>query len=182
MVGKLPDAARSVPSGFAADGDALAFVGPFLPDRRGSELSKLRGEALADSLPEVSLEAFGAAAAVVRGAVRAGDVHSAHDVAEGGFAVGLAECCLLGGRGARIDFGDPAPAGERLELFLFGEGAGGWILTGDRAVFEAMSERIAVTIFGQTGGDRLVIENGRIDISLDDLRTAWSEGLAPYFP
>ena len=45
-----------------------------------------------------------------------------------------------------------------------------------------MSERIAVTIFGQTGGDRLVIENGRIDISLDDLRTAWSEGLAPYFP
>jgi phosphoribosylformylglycinamidine synthase II len=182
MVGKLPDAARSAPSGFAADGDALAFVGPFIPDRRGSELSKLRGEALADSLPEVSLEAFASAAAVVREAVRAGDVHSAHDVAEGGFAVGLAECCLLGGRGAQIDFDDPAPVGERLELFLFGEGAGGWILTGESAVFDAMSERIAVTIFGQTGGDRLVIENGAIDISLEDLRAAWSGGLAPYFP
>jgi phosphoribosylformylglycinamidine synthase subunit PurL len=182
MVGKLPDAARSAPSGFAADGDALAFVGPFMPDRRGSELSKLRGEALAAALPEVSLEAFADAAAVVREAVRAGDVHSAHDVAEGGFAVGLAECCLLGGRGARIDFGDPAPTGEHLELSLFGEGAGGWILTGEAAVFDAMSERIPVTIFGRTGGERLVIENGRIDISLEDLRAAWSRGLAPYFP
>ena len=140
------------------------------------ELSKLRGEPLADSLPEVSLEKFAQAAEVVREAIHAGDVRSAHDVAEGGFAVALAESCLLGGVGARI-------GGEGWdELHLFGEGAGGWILTGDRAVFEAMSERIAVTIFGQTGGDRLVIENGRIDISLDDLRTAWSEGLAPYFP
>jgi phosphoribosylformylglycinamidine synthase len=182
MVGKLPDAARTAPSGFAADGDALAFVGPFLPDARGSELSKLRGEPLADSLPEVSLEAFAVAAAVVREAVRAGDVRSAHDVAEGGFAVGVAEGCLLGGRGARLDFGDPAQIGARLELFLFGECPGGWILTGDAAVFEAMSERIAVTIFGQTGGDRLVIENGGIDVSLDELRAAWSDGLAPYFP
>jgi len=38
-----------------------------------------------------------------------------------------------------------------------------------------------VTIFGHTGGDRLVIENGAIDISLEDLRAAWSGGLAPYF-
>jgi phosphoribosylformylglycinamidine synthase len=182
MVGKVPDAAASAPSGFAADGDAIAFVGPFMPDVRGSELSKLRGEPLADSLPEISLEKFAEAAAVVREAVHPGDIRSAHDVAEGGFAVALAEACLLGGRGARIDFGSSGPIGHKLELFLFGEGAGGWILTGEAAVFEAMSERIAVTIFGHTGGDRLVIENGAIDISLEDLRAAWSGGLAPYFP
>jgi phosphoribosylformylglycinamidine synthase II len=175
MVGKLPDAARTAPSGFAADGDALAFVGPFLPDARGSELSKLRGEPLADSLPEISLERFAEAAAVVRDSVRAGDVRSAHDVAEGGFAVALAESALLGGRGARI-------GGEGWnELHLFGESPGGWILTGERAVFEAMSERIAVTIFGETGGERLVIESGVIDVSLDDLRAAWANGLKPFF-
>jgi hypothetical protein len=44
-----------------------------------------------------------------------------------------------------------------------------------------MSERIAVTIFGETGGDRLVIENGGIDVALDDLRAAWSGGLVPFF-
>ena len=112
MVGKLPEPpTRARPSGFAADGDALAFVGPFLPDRRGSELSKLRGEPLADSLPEVSLENVrGRRGGGPRARCAPGDVRSAHDVAEGGFAVALAECCLLGGRGARIDFGDPAPA------------------------------------------------------------------------
>ena len=41
----------------------------------------------------------------VREAVRAGAVSSAHDVAEGGFAVALAECCLAGAIGARIDTG-----------------------------------------------------------------------------
>jgi phosphoribosylformylglycinamidine synthase len=181
MVGKLPNAARAAPAGFAADGDALAFVGPFRPDARGSELSKLRGEPLATSLPEVSLAAFARAAEVVRDAVRSGDARSAHDVAEGGLAVALAEACLLGARGARIDFGDPVEIGDRLELFLFGEGAGGWILTGDRTVLEAMADRIAVTVFGETGGDRLVIRNGRIDVGLDELREAWAGGLRPFF-
>src|SRR5205085_7352677 len=133
MVGKLPAAAASAPSGFAADGDAIAFVGPFQPDLRGSELSKLRGEALADSLPAVAFDDFAHAARVVREAIHAGDVRSAHDVAEGGFAVALAECCLLGGRGARIE-GDGWD-----DRRLFGEGSGGWILTGDRATFEAMA-------------------------------------------
>jgi phosphoribosylformylglycinamidine synthase subunit PurL len=182
LVGKLPDAARTAPTGFATDGDAIAFVGPFMPDLRGSELSKLRGEPLATSLPETSLEDFARAAEVVRDAVRARNVRSAHDVAEGGFAVGVAEACLLGGRGARLDFGDPDEIGDRLERFLFGEGTGGWILTGDRAVFDAMSEQIPVTIFGETGGDRFVIENGGIDLSLEELREAWSSGLRPFFP
>jgi phosphoribosylformylglycinamidine synthase subunit PurL len=176
MVGKLPDAGRAAPSGFAADGDAVAFGGPFRPDARGSELSKLRGEPLADSLPEISLEEFVRAARVVRAAVRAGDVRSAHDVAEGGFAVALAEACLLGGRGARL-------GGEGWdELQLFGEGSGGWILSGEPSALQSMAEQIPVTIFGQAGGDRLIIENGGIDVSLDDLRAAWAGGLKPYFP
>ena len=38
--------------------------------------------------------------AAVRQAVRSGALRSAHDVAEGGLAVALAECCLAGGLGA----------------------------------------------------------------------------------
>ena len=41
--------------------------------------------------------------------VRAGALRSAHDVAEGGLAVALAECCLAGGVGARVDLGAAAP-------------------------------------------------------------------------
>jgi phosphoribosylformylglycinamidine synthase II len=178
MVGKLPHARRAAPAGFARDGDAVALAGPFRPDMRGSELSRLRGEPLAGSLPEVSLEDFGQAAEVVREAVRAGHVRSAHDVSGGGFAVALTECCLLGGRGARIDFGEET--GE-VERFLFGEGPGGWLLSGDREVFEAMAERIPLTIFGHTGGDRLVIAGAGIDVELAALGEAWRGGLAPFF-
>ena len=34
--------------------------------------------------------------------VNTGAVRSAHDIAEGGFAVALAECCIAGGIGATV--------------------------------------------------------------------------------
>ena len=49
----------------------------------------------------------------------AGSFASAHDISEGGLACALAECCIEGGIGARIElpFADDAA--------LFGEGPGG---------------------------------------------------------
>src|SRR5207245_350150 len=71
----------------------------------GSEVARLQGEALADGLGEWDADDVVEAIAAVRDAVAAGRVASAHDVAEGGFAVALAECCLAGAIGARIDAG-----------------------------------------------------------------------------
>ena len=59
--------------------------------------------------------------------MRAGALRSAHDVAEGGLAVALAECCLAGGLGARVDLSPLRPAGEAL---LFGEGPGAFVVSG----------------------------------------------------
>ncbi|MDX6672330.1 MAG: phosphoribosylformylglycinamidine synthase subunit PurL [Solirubrobacteraceae bacterium] len=182
MVGRLPDAAAAGRLGFARAGDALAFAGPFLPHLPGSELAKLRGEALPQELPEVDLEAARTALEVVREAVCAGDVSSAHDAAEGGFAVAVAEAAIAGGLGARIDF---APPGEGLDRFLFGEGTGGFVLTGPREVFDRMAERIPVTVLGEVGGEALLVElgaEGRLEWSLAELREAWAGGLAPLFP
>ncbi len=149
MVGRLPDAARAGRLGFAHEGDAIAFAGPFMPSLPGSELAKLRGEPLPDGLPEVDLAAARRALEVVREAVRAGEVHSAHDVAEGGFAVGLAECCIAGGFGAQIDF---RGAGDKLREQLFGEGAGGFLLSGPRPALAAIAREIPLTLFGIVGG------------------------------
>ena len=38
----------------------------------------------------------------VRNRVRSGALHSAHDVAEGGLAVAVAECCIAGAIGASV--------------------------------------------------------------------------------
>src|SRR5207237_10458478 len=101
MVGELPDVPKAGRLGFQAEGDAVALVGwSAEPSLAASELAKLRGEALPDGLPAVDLDAVLATQAVVRDAVRAGTLASAHDIAEGGLAVALAECCVGPGLGA----------------------------------------------------------------------------------
>ncbi len=129
MVGRLPDVRRAGRLGFARAGDAVALVGPFAPSLAASELAKLRGEALPDGLPQFALDAVIAAQALVREAVRAGACASAHDIAEGGLAVALAECCLAGGLGADIALGELF-AGKDPHEALFGESSGGFILSG----------------------------------------------------
>ena len=103
MVGELPDAARAGGLGFAQAGDAVALIAArsWAPSLAGSELAKLRGEAPAGELPAADLGELRAVHAAVRQAVRSGALRSAHDVAEGGLAVALAECCVAGGHRRR---------------------------------------------------------------------------------
>ena len=83
----------------------------------------------------------------MRQGVRAGALRSAHDVAEGGLAVALAECCLAGGLGARVDLVAAAPAGEAL---LFGEGPGAFVVSGDAQSLRAFGG--AAVVIGTVGG------------------------------
>jgi phosphoribosylformylglycinamidine synthase len=152
MVGLLPDARSAGRLGFARAGEAIALLGPFDPALAASELAKLRGQALPDGLPEVSIDAVREAQLVVREAVRAGGLSSAHDIAEGGLAVALAECCLAGGLGAAVELGEVS------EQALFGEGPGGFLLSGERAALEALGERTALRLIGVVGGASLRIE------------------------
>jgi phosphoribosylformylglycinamidine synthase subunit PurL len=181
MVGRMPEAARAGRLGFAVEGDAIAFCGPFQPSLPGSELAKLRGEPLPDGLPEVDVAAVRNAQQVVRNAVRRGELRSAHDVAEGGLAVALAECCLAGGRGAQVDF--RGAAGDRLLEVLFGEASGGFVLSGPRPALAALAREVQLTFVGVVGG-----ADDALELSLDDdatlawplseLRSARARGLA----
>ena len=102
MVGELPDARAAGQLGWAADGDTIAILraSGWAPALGGSELAKLRGEELPDTLPAADLGEVRALHAAVRGGVRSGALRSAHDVAEGGLLIALAECCIASGRGA----------------------------------------------------------------------------------
>ena len=180
LVGRLPDVERAGRLGFAREGDAIAIAGrSSVPDLAGSELSKLRGEPLATRLAEWDEHEAVRAIAAVCETVRAGAVSSAHDIAEGGLATAVAECCLAGGLGAKID----APPAEDPERHLFGEAPGGFVLSGPRAALQSLGERVDVLVCGQVGGDRLTITMAptRIDLSLDSLRQAHESGLAPFF-
>jgi phosphoribosylformylglycinamidine synthase len=164
MVGRLPDAARAGRVGFAREGDAIAVVGAFAPTLAGSELAKLRGEAPAGPLPPMDEQAVRDAHEAVREAVRAEALHNAHDIAEGGFAVALAECCLAGGIGATVRL----PGG----LDPFAEAPGrAFIVSGDEQALRRFQ------IIGRVGGAELEIA-GVLRVGVAELRHARERGLA----
>ena len=163
IVGKLPDAARAGRLGFARAGDQIALVGPFNPSRAASELGKLRGEAPLGPLPFKEMQAVLDAQARVREAVRSQALQNAHDIAEGGIAVALAECCIAGGIGARVRL----PEG----LDPFGEDFGtGFVVSGTPEALAGM------TMIGEVGGDALEIE-GLLKLAVSELAAAHRGGL-----
>ena len=186
MVGRLPDARRAGRLGFARAGDVIALAGPFAPSLAASELGKLRGEPLPpDGLAGADLEAVLAAHDAVREAVRAGELASAHDIAEGGLAVALAECCLGGDVGAVVRVACSEPLGSA-EQALFGEASGGFVVSGSAEALARLGASTPVTVLGHVGGQRLAIElvgggsdqAAGIDIELEELRAVHGDGLA----
>jgi phosphoribosylformylglycinamidine synthase subunit PurL len=183
MVGEVPGAeiSAAVGTGFAAPGDVIALVGPFAPSLAGSELAKLRGE-LEAGLPGAEVESAAAAIAAVREAVRSGAVRSAHDVSDGGLACALAESAIAAGTGCRVDL-DPLieARGCSGESALFGEGPGGFLLSGERSALEAIgaSGEAEVLMIGETGGEEIAIEAAEtsVCVALHRARSAW-ESLA----
>jgi len=183
MVGELPDVARAGRSGFARAGDAVALAGPFRPSLPGSELAKLRGDELPEGLAQIDVAAVRAAQEAIRDAVSSGALASAHDVAEGGLLVAVAESCLGGGIGATLDLG-VVEDGADLERILFGESPGaGFVVSGPQDALRRLGERIDLDIFGTVGGNALDVTSGavRIEATLGELRTA-HDALAPLFP
>jgi phosphoribosylformylglycinamidine synthase II len=166
MVGRLPDPARAGRLGFTGDGDAIALVGDFTPAHVGSELAKLRGEPLAGPLPVIDARAARDAHDWVRAAVRAGILSSAHDIAEGGLAVALAECCVAGEIGARIVM----PEG----IEPFAEALG-------RAfVVSGPADRLAPwPLIGTVGGDALTLD-GLLNTAVSALADARETGVSQY--
>ena len=171
MVGRLPDAARAGRLGWASAGDAIALVGwdEAAPALAASELAKLRGEPLPDGLPAIDLDGVLATQAAVREAVRSGALASAHDIAEGGLAVALAECCLAGSLGARIRPGAIETADE-LTRSLFGEAPGGFLVSGPANALEELGRNAPLRLLGEVGGESL-----RIDLSAETLELTLAE-------
>jgi phosphoribosylformylglycinamidine synthase II len=162
MVGRLPDARRAARLGFQRAGDLIALVGPPRCSLAASELAKLLGQPLPDGLPAIDIHTVHAVHLAIRDAVRAGALSSAHDIAEGGLAIALAECCLAGGLGAQVelreDFWEAISAADGETAALFGEGPGRFLVSADAGALRELGERAPVVAIGTAGGDVLAID------------------------
>ncbi len=176
MVGELPDPSLAAPSAFVGDGDAIALLGPFEPSLAGSELAKLRGE-LGPGLPQPDVAAVAAACAAVREAVRAGKVASAHDVSDGGLACALAEGAIGVGLGCQVDLQHLRERGCSPDEALFGEGSGGFLISGEREKLEGLAgDGVEVLLLGKVGGEAIEIAAGEraIEVPIAAASRAWA--------
>ena len=179
MLGLLEDLGRRCDAGFVASGDVIYGLGEPLARLAGSEyLAHVHG--LVAGRPSIDLVAEVALQRLVREAIGCGLLRSAHDCAEGGLAVTLAESAFRGGVGLECE-GGWIKAGPRADVALFGEAQSRIVVSVGPADVDDLERRatgagVPAARLGTVGGGRLVI--GPIDIRLDEAREAWSQGLA----
>jgi phosphoribosylformylglycinamidine synthase len=108
-------------------------------------------------------------------------VTAAHDCAEGGLAVALAEGAVTGPTSVGCDVAVTGTG--RADISLFGEGPSRVVVTVEPArarEFEALMAESAIPWrwIGVTGGDRVVIRAaGRVvDVAVDRIAHAWRSG------
>jgi phosphoribosylformylglycinamidine synthase len=120
-------------------------------------------------------------------------IESAHDCADGGVAVTLAECAFeSGGIGFSVDL--PLAADEQGNTWtnvglLFSEAGGRVIVSvspGRRQALEALAARSGVParVIGTTGGSRMriaVAGHETLDVALAEMEQLWSSALGRYF-
>ncbi|MBX7120168.1 MAG: phosphoribosylformylglycinamidine synthase II, partial [Gemmatimonadaceae bacterium] len=146
MVGLLDDAAHATRMDFTTAGDAIVLLGENTDELGGSEYLAWIHGVVAGAPPACDLEGEKRLIAAILEAIRAGHVRSAHDCAEGGLAVALAECCIADRTkpmGATVDLA--AWAGLAPRALLFGEAQGRIVVsTPDAAAVLAVAARHGV--------------------------------------
>lgn len=120
MLGVLDDIEHATTPWFKNEGDEIALLGTNLAEVGGSEYLHIVHDKVAGDCPQLDLLEEKAVQAACLEMIRGSLIHSAHDVADGGLAVALAECCIMNRehvRGARCTL----PLQFRPDFVLFGE-------------------------------------------------------------
>ena len=197
-LGLLPDVRRHCASGFPAEGLAVILLGA---DRLTARASDLAGSEYLNTIhglvkgrPRIDLALERRIQALCRSLIADGTVRSAHDCSDGGLAVALAECCILGdGRVGGTEsvgfiafdgFTDNIPT--RWDAALFGEAASRIVIAMEPERVPGVMEAAAVAqvpamTLGRTGGPRLRLGD-LMDLPVEELAGTWHGGLSNAIP
>ncbi|MEE8424158.1 MAG: phosphoribosylformylglycinamidine synthase subunit PurL [Thermodesulfobacteriota bacterium] len=179
MVGLIEDISLITTHDFKEDGDLIVLLGVFREEIGGSEyLLNVYGKE-EGTPPELDPKLEKSVVDTCIEAIQHGIIKSAHDCSEGGISVALAESCISGSIGIRIDIENPHKI--RSDILLFGESQ-------SRIVVSIKEEQLAklnklaeknktpLEVLGTTGGDRLQI-GSLVDLSVDELKGVWGKAL-----
>jgi phosphoribosylformylglycinamidine synthase II len=182
MVGLLEDWERHAVAHFPAADLAIVLLGENREELGGSTWLALRRGLEAGLPPQVDLQHERRLIDLLVAGVAAGSIASAHDVADGGLAVALAECAFTGPEsiGARVTLDESI----RPDALLFGESVGRVVTTTsepDALLALAAEHGVPARRIGTTGGDALWVAAASgepwIDSTIAQLRGVWENGI-----
>ena len=190
MVGLIEPAERAVTQWFKQQGDAIILLGSTREDLGGTEYLKVLHHREQGSPPLLSFDLERSVQACTIRLIRDGLVQSAHDCAEGGLAVALAECCMSGPNepvGAVVQL---SVGGLRRDAVLFGESQSRIILSVrperlDQVMTLLRDAAVPAAMIGTVGGNRLLIRlkgnspvsGEAIDLDLTTLHEQWGQAI-----
>lgn len=175
MVGLIEELAHITTQHFQAAGDVIYVLGETHADFNGSELQKLQTGKIAGRLMSFDLETEKMNQQLVTAAIQAGLVQSAHDCAEGGLAIALAESAFDKGFGLNVTVSLPVAQ-------LFSETQSRFVLSvapDKQAAFEALVGA-AATAIGEVTADgqiRMQAQDDTIEMPLTEAKLKWEEAI-----
>ncbi|WP_456272596.1 phosphoribosylformylglycinamidine synthase subunit PurL [Bacillus sp. AK031] len=174
MVGLVEDLSHITTQQFKSDGDLIYVIGDAQEEFGGSELQKMMHGKIFGQSPSLDLNVEQQRQQSLLNAIRKGYVASAHDIAEGGLAVAMAESAFgTKGLGATVCIG------ENLTAELFSETQSRFIISVKKEYKEAFEAEISeAKLVGEVNDSaylKMVDQDGKVVIlsTVEELETAW---------
>lgn len=175
MVGLIEDLSHITTQEFKQAGDLIYVIGETNADFNGTEIQKMQKGLVEGSLMDFDLSVEKENQELVLSAIKAGLVASAHDCAEGGLAVAIAEAAFNNQLGVEVTIAMPVEN-------LFAETQSRFVLSikpENQAAFEALAGNKAVNIGETTSTGELVItaNGGVIKVAVSKAEELWEEAI-----
>lgn len=175
MVGLIKDLKNLVKMAAQAAGDQVYLLGQTGDDHAGSELQKMLTGDIAGTVADFDLNHVHAMMQTLLSLMEDGKVASAHDLAEGGLGVALAETLFKTDLGMNLKL-------DLTKNQLFSETAGRFVVTvkkEDAAAFEAALGDDATLIGEVTNSHWLQVRlaDGNLNKNVADLEQLWKEAI-----
>ncbi len=202
MVGLVPDITKICGQSWTNEGDVIYLLGccdPASTSRSplgASEYLSAIHNQVAGKPPVVDFELEKNIQAACRHGIRQGWIKSAHDLAEGGLAIALAEACIGNSLGATINIA--VSESQRLDELLFGEAASQILVSVDPTMVDLwetylrdnLSDKLdydmawlgwnKIGIVSQPHSELSILTNDNlslINVKIDQLAVVWSQAI-----
>ena len=187
MVGLIPDITKICGQAWQHEGDIIYLLGNLEPTLGASEYLAAIYQTVAGKPPVVDFELERKVQAACRHGIRQKWIRSAHDLAEGGLAVALAEACIGKNLGATVTV--PVSDCQRLDEVLFGEVASQIVVSVSPEMVKAWEAYLTdnlgdrwtkIGVVNQFNSDLNILTDDNltlINVNISLLSTTWKQAI-----